>query len=196
VTDAVRGPGRPRSAASHDAALRAAEAVVSESGVGALTFQAISERSGVSRATLYKWWPSPAAILFEALMRATPVSPPPHAGGGVREALAHQMRELVALLTDPGTEGVVARAVLTQGVEDPAIAASLRELWWAPRRAAAAEILEYGMRTGAVREMPMETAIDLLFAPLYFRLLYAHAPLGPALVDEILDACGFLYPGA
>ena len=44
-------------------------------------------------------------------------------------------------------------------------------------------IAEGELRHGA----DLKVALDLLYAPLYFRLLIGHGPLDPAFTDAVLD---------
>jgi len=51
-------PGRPRSEQSRAAVLRATSELLHELGLQAMTTDEIAGRSGVSKATIYKWWPN------------------------------------------------------------------------------------------------------------------------------------------
>lgn len=62
-----RGPRR--SEESHEAILDAAEALLSEGGPTALTFEAIARRAKAGKPTLYRWWPNKAALLLEVCNR-------------------------------------------------------------------------------------------------------------------------------
>src|ERR1700685_1900962 len=61
------GPGRKRSAASRSAILDAAVELIGEAGFGALTIEGIAARSGTGKQTVYRWWPSKADVLLDAL---------------------------------------------------------------------------------------------------------------------------------
>ena len=49
-----------------DATLR----LVAEKGYGGLTVEGVAELSGVDKTTIYRWWPSKAALLGAALVEA------------------------------------------------------------------------------------------------------------------------------
>lgn len=66
-----RRAGRPRSEASRRAVLEATAELVAASGYESLTIEAIAHRAGVSRQTIYRWWPSKASILAEAAVGGT-----------------------------------------------------------------------------------------------------------------------------
>jgi AcrR family transcriptional regulator len=65
--DGLKRVGRPRSERSRAAILAAAGELMNEGGLGAATVEAIADRAGVGKATIYKWWPSRAAVALEGM---------------------------------------------------------------------------------------------------------------------------------
>lgn len=63
--------GRPRSEAKRRAVLDAAAALLPEEGYEGLTIEAVAERAGVGRQTVYRWWPSKGAIIAECVLDGT-----------------------------------------------------------------------------------------------------------------------------
>jgi AcrR family transcriptional regulator len=63
-------PGRPRSEQSRAAVLRATSELLHGVGLQAMTTDEIAGRSGVSEATIYKWWPNKYAVAVEAFLSA------------------------------------------------------------------------------------------------------------------------------
>ena len=73
--------GRPRSEQSRAAVLRATSELLHEVGAQAMTTEEIAARSGVSKATIYKWWPNKYAVAVEAfLSEMMAQSPDPNTG--------------------------------------------------------------------------------------------------------------------
>ena len=60
--------GRPRSEESRTAVLCATSALLHDVGLRAMTTEQIACRSGVSKATIYKWWPNKYAVAVEAFL--------------------------------------------------------------------------------------------------------------------------------
>ena len=59
----------------------------------------------------------------------------------------------------------------------------------------AAGVLRRGIAVDEVRAgIDVEAAVDVLFAPLYHRLVFAHAPVDDALVEAVLDLFGGFVP--
>jgi AcrR family transcriptional regulator len=54
------------------AVVRAAAQLTRAGGPPAATVDAIAKRAAVSRTTIYKWWPSSAAIVLEGLLDSVP----------------------------------------------------------------------------------------------------------------------------
>jgi hypothetical protein len=146
----------------------------------------------VSRTTVYKWWPSAAAVLLEGLLERTrdTIEAPVYAT--TREALGEYLLNLVALVRDTPV-GALIRGLTAAAATDATVARALVDDWLAPRRAAVANILAEGMVRGDVRAgLDYEVTADVLFAPIYYRLMYAHQPLTDRLPSEIMSVC---WPG-
>src|SRR5262245_48012827 len=60
--------GRPRSAEATAAILESAYALMVDAGLSAASIDAIARASGVSKMTIYKWWPSREALLIDAFL--------------------------------------------------------------------------------------------------------------------------------
>ena len=72
VTDTAprRSRGRPRQPATDAAILGATVDLLTEVGIGGTTTNAIVERSGCSKATIYRRWPTRDALILDALRTA------------------------------------------------------------------------------------------------------------------------------
>src|SRR5258708_12325327 len=62
------GAGRPRDEAARNAILRASLSLVKEFGYRSLTIEKIAQRAGTGKTTIYRWWPSKAAVVAEAFL--------------------------------------------------------------------------------------------------------------------------------
>src|ERR671934_1028194 len=67
VDEQAARPGRKRSEESRQAILAAAAELTSEVGFAGLTIEGIAARSGTGKQTIYRWWPSKADVLLDAL---------------------------------------------------------------------------------------------------------------------------------
>ena len=187
VGDAPARTGRPRSEARRAAILAAAGDLMMEGGLRAATMEAIAARAGVGKATVYKWWPSRGAVALEGFMLRAAGSWSLPEGASAPEALRILAVAAVRLFTQ-SPAGPLMRALAADAQSDPEIAQALREQWLGPRRAVAAEIIREGIARGELRaDLDVAAALDLVFAPVYHRLLFSHEPLDEAFAQRCID---------
>jgi AcrR family transcriptional regulator len=181
-----RSPGRPRSERAHRAILQAANELLESGGFASVTVEAIAERAGVSKATIYRWWPNRAAVVMDGfLSTVTSEVPFPHTGHA-REDIRIHMRRLAEAFS--GKMGRTVAALIAEGQTDPELAEALRSRWLSVRRAEAKEILELGIERGELRDdIDPEVAVDVLYGPIYYRMLVSHAPLEGDFADALAD---------
>jgi AcrR family transcriptional regulator len=186
-TGLILHPRTPRSLRVHDSALRATRALLAEGGLAAAAIDAISTRSGVSKATLYQHWPSRIAIAAEAFGRDMAEAVPLPDTGTTEGDLTEQVRLTSAFYAS--SEGRVYRELIAACVQDEGGAAYFRAYFLAGRRTAVATLWQRGVERGDVRPgLDVDTATDLLFGPLVFRLLTGHVSLTQQSADAITDA--------
>lgn len=176
--------GRPRSQDVRRNILAATDALLAERGFKATTMEAIAERAGASKVTLYRWWPNKAAVVMDAFFtRRSPRIPPTRSASVVYQVGAH-MRAFARLMG--GGTGPLLRALVAEGVFDPLASEAFRERWVEPRRAELRAILQAGIDRGELAAaLDIETVTDALFGPLYHRLLIGHRPLTVEFADRL-----------
>ena len=76
----ARGRGRPRSEQAHRAIVEATLTLLDEGGYTALTIEAVAERAGVGKTTIYRRWPSKLELVIEAISELRPPGPPEDTG--------------------------------------------------------------------------------------------------------------------
>ena len=181
-----RPPGRPRSERARRAILQAANELLESEGFAALTVEAIAERAGVSKATVYRWWPNKAAVVMDGFLSTVSSEVPfPHTGHAQEDIRLHMRRLIKAL---GGKMGRTVAALIAEGQADRELAEALRSRWLSARRAEVKEILEHGMTRGELREdLDLEVAVDSLYGPIYYRLLVDHAPLEENFAEALAD---------
>src|ERR687897_3366067 len=182
----ARSPGRPRSERAHRAILQAANELLESEGFAALTVEAIAERAGVSKATIYRWWPNKAAVVMDSFLSMVSSEVPfPHTGHAGEDLRLH-MRMLAEAFG--GTMGRTVAVLIAEGQADPELAEALRSRWLSVRRTEAKEILELGIERGELRDdLDPEVAVDVLYGPIYYRMLVGHAPLDEDFANTLAD---------
>jgi AcrR family transcriptional regulator len=170
-------PRRPHAEELRDRVLAATGELMLEGGLAAATMEAIAARAGVSKRTLYKYWPSRGAVALEGFMRSAASSWSLPDGASAAESLTVLVVAAARLFV--GTPaGPLMRSLIADAQSQREIATAIREQWLRPRRAVAADLLRRGMADGEFRpDLDVEVTLDLLFAPVYYRLLLGHEPL-------------------
>jgi AcrR family transcriptional regulator len=182
---ARRGPGRPRSEQARRAVLKASMELLQQGGLRAMTTDQIASRSGVSKATIYKWWPNKYAVAAEAFLTQMFAESPDSDTGSAYEDFRIAVRGMVRFYASPS--GRVFAQLVAESQSDPVVAAELRDHLIGSRRALVRAIWARGVDRGELRaDVDPEVAIDLLFGPAIYRLIAGHAPLDEAAADEIV----------
>jgi AcrR family transcriptional regulator len=181
-----------RNERSRRAILRAARQLLYRDGFRALTIEGIAARAGVGKATIYRWWPSKAAVAMEALIEdAVPQLPHPDTGS-VAEDLRSQIARVIEFF-DTTKAGKALLAVIAESQHDAGLADALTERLIAERRASASEVFRRGIERGELRrDLDVDIAIDALYGAIYYRLLVSHQRVGPGYGEHLVDE---LYPG-
>lgn len=171
----ARARGRPRDQAARRRILQAALDLMDEVAFGQVTTEAIAERAGTSKATVYRWWPNKAAVVIEAFREAIAPELPLRDTGSLREDLTTQLRNFARMLSGRG--GRMLRSFVAASRSDPELAAAFRSIWSDPRRAEAKEMLRQKQAGGQLRaDADLDLVLDALYGPLYYRFLVKNEP--------------------
>ena len=178
--------GRPRSPRIQQAILKAAVDLALESGFRAISMDDIAARAKVGRMTIYRRWCNKAAIIMDAFVARVDPGTLFLPAQGYTESIRLQMRSMAKLFR--GKDGALIRALLAEAQFDPRLAVELRERWTMPRRKMAIAYFQQGIKDGFLRpNVDPDAMIDILYAPIYYRLQMGTGLLSDAFVDEIFD---------
>ena len=179
--------GRPRSEKARKAVLDAAAELLLARGLSAVSMDAVAERAGVSKATIYRWWPTKETLALDALYSEWDARPHPRDTGSLRSDLLALLRPW-ARLASSRPYGRVIAALVTEAQTDPVFAAEYRHRVVEPRRDQARAIFRRAIERGEIpADTKIEVALDLLYGPLYHRLLHGHAPLNDRFTQDVID---------
>src|SRR5262245_11434806 len=95
-----RSPGRPRDAAIDELVLRATLDLLAERGMEATTIQAVSDRTGIARATIYLRWPGRSSLIMAALRWAIG-GPPFELSGDIATDLERGVERVRTIFSQP-----------------------------------------------------------------------------------------------
>ena len=169
-------PSGTRSARVHEQVLVATAQLLDEGGYAAATVDAISARSGVSKATIYKHWPCRTAVAAKAFGTMMASDAPPPDTGTTAGDLTEMVRRVSAFYASP--RGRIFAQLVAACVDDPKGAPYFRAYFLAGRRAGIATLWDRARERGDVDpDIRVDDVIDIAFGPLIFRLLTGHLEL-------------------
>jgi AcrR family transcriptional regulator len=183
------GRGRPRSQKARDAILDAASELVLARGVPAVSMDEVAERAGASKATIYRWWPTKQALVLDALSREWDrARKSPHDTGSLRTDLLSLLQPWVGYI-DTRPCGRVVSALIKEAQTDPAFGRQYRERFLTPRRDSARTLFTRAIERGEITpDTRVDLALDLIYGPLFHRMLNGHARITDRFVRDVVDA--------
>jgi len=174
-----------RSEESRSAILGATVELLDETTVQKLSIEAIAKRAGVGKTTIYRWWPSKAAVVIDAFMEHHLVKTPIPPDVPVRDALRSHLRSLIRQYRSPA--GRLVAQIIAESQYDPSTLQDFRGRFWDGRREAVHELLERGVRAGEIRKgVDVDLLVEMLYSPIYLRLLFGYQPLSESYADSAL----------
>lgn len=186
-----RGRGRrPADEVRADVLRTVGDLLLSE-GIADLTFERVARLSGVSKTTLYKWWPSKGALALDGYFHAVKETLAFGDTGDIRADLTAQLRAFTHVMTKtPG--GRVLAELIGQAQIDAELAAAYQAGYSSERRRLAAERLQRAQEAGQIRaDVDVQVVIDQLWGSVYHRLLIPDEPITDefvlALVNNLMD---------
>jgi AcrR family transcriptional regulator len=168
--------GRPRSEATRRQILDAVISLLQDKSIQAISIEAIAREAEVSKATIYRWWESKASVVIDAFIEQHLVKTTLPRDLRPRDALEHHFRSLVNQYS--GWPGRLVAQIIAEGQSDPNILRVFRERFHYGRRAVVREMLEQWKSGGDIPgDTNVELLMDLIYGPVYMRLMIGHAPL-------------------
>lgn len=167
--------------------LSAASDLLQETGFRSVTVDAIAERAGASKATVYRWWPDKASLLIEAFREAVSPEFPFADTGSLAGDIKTQLRRFSRFLQ--GKRGRLLAAFVVGAQEDREMANALRDYWIRPLRQRGTSVLERYKRNGQLPStLDLDLIQDMMYAPLYYNLLTGYTPISEAYAEKLTKA--------
>ncbi|MGO2521567.1 TetR/AcrR family transcriptional regulator [Specibacter sp. AOP5-B1-6] len=187
---AVPGPDTSRrSDRARRAILSATRELVADVGYNRLTIEGIAAAAGVGKQTIYRWWRSKAAVLFDAILEVNSqgegvVALPDT--GDLESDLRFVLRGTVAAMVEPANDRLQ-RAITAEIQTDIAVAEELVRLLLRPQLDACAARIASGIRAGQIdASVDSGLAVELLFGPIFHRWLLRTGELDNQFADAVL----------
>ena len=177
---------RPRSRPARDRALATAAKILRRDGYTGLTMERAAAESGVAKTTLYRHWPTKAALCMDLYLE--------EAGREVNDPdtgnIASDLKAIVAAVVRLQTKTVAGAAFLGLIAEaqiNPESRAAFLAEFAQRRRAVTRKVLERAIERGELRRaLDVDLVIDALGGATTFRLLQGHAPLDAKFAEGLV----------
>jgi AcrR family transcriptional regulator len=180
-----------RSQPARRAILTAALDLAGEVGYARLSIEGIAARAGAGKQTIYRWWPSKGAVLFDALLMLSegdsdePAELPDT--GDLEADLKTVLRATVEELNEPRYSEPM-RALTVEIQLDADLAATYRERLEKPVRELKKRRLRAAQAAGQLdANVDLDIAVELIWGPLQTRWLNRDAPLTTTFADAVVE---------
>jgi AcrR family transcriptional regulator len=179
-----RNAGRPRCQVAREAILAATVRLLRETSVRELAIESIAREARVGKATIYRWWPNKAAIVIDAFFSEAVPLTNFSTEGSASEAIQAQCAKLIEVLNGP--LGRVVAQIIGEGQPNEEVLVQFREVFLRHRRAEFGALYARGIREHEFKSgIDVELAADLVYGPVWYRLLVAHQPLDKVFAAQL-----------
>ncbi len=186
--------GRPRSAEAQAAILAAARAILLADGLGRLTIEAVAARAGVGKPTIYRNWKNAQELAMAAFLAEPAGEDGTSPFGSARRRLHDQLE---ALITQFATvRGRQITLTLASADQDSELGKAFRNRIILKSREEGRAIIAAGIASGEFAPpRDIEALLDMIYGPVFYRLLAGHRALTADLADEIVATiCAAIAP--
>lgn len=176
--------GRPRSEKARRAIIDATHALLGEEGGGGLTIEAIARRAKVGKPTIYRWWPSLADIVLEALLHQAEKDIAIPESESLEESLREFLRTSMQVLREGSGDHL--RYLMAQAQLDEEFRDRFQTNLTAKRRQVLKSLLVRAHNQGRITPgTNLDIVVDMIFGAMWYRLLTGHAPMDDGFADEL-----------
>jgi len=184
----VTRPGRKRSEESRQAILNAAAELVAEVGYAGLSIEGMAARSGTGKQTIYRWWPSKADVVLDALATKADLHIPIPDEGSYAADLRAFLLASFALGGQSTLIGIL-RALMAEAQIDPEFWQRFRDGFLQRRRDALAVITGRAQARGDLPPgLTPGTVADIVFGVIWYRVLATRELPDTKLASELVTA--------
>jgi AcrR family transcriptional regulator len=181
-----RPPGRPRSEESRQSILNSTLKLLKQDGFPELSIEAIAADANVGKTTVYRWWPTKAALVADAFSASADHELRFPNTGSVENDMRLQMRGLIRIFRSQ--RGKVVAALLAGGQSDAELLEAYRDRFLWPRRRQAYQTLQRAVDRGELpKGCDFDLILDALYGPILMRFLIRHIKLQESLADELCE---------
>jgi AcrR family transcriptional regulator len=182
--------GRPPSPVTRQAILDKAYQILMEEGLGRMTIERVASEAGVGKPTIYRSWANAQELAMAAFMARPESEPTKQRSSSARAAITAHLKSVIATFASHRGRQIT----LTMASADPEseLAKAFRNQIILKSRETGRALIQRGINSGEVAvSTGLDTILDMLYGPVFFRLLAGHLTLSSEfaalLVDTIFD---------
>jgi len=177
---------RRRSQKSYDAIIEATLRQLDEKGYVKLSIEGIATQAGVGKQTIYRWWSSKAALVIEAYSEKVSESYLLPETGAIQSDLEQFLFSVFRDVSQPPSSYVMT-GLISEAQTNPEIATQFFDGFIQGRHEFLAKILQSSIERGEIKaDADIAVVEDMVFGPMWYRLLIGHAPLNEEFAREII----------
>lgn len=167
--------------------MTAAAAILERDGYAGLTMERVAAESGVAKTTVYRRWPTKAALCVDLYLDVAARELRDPDTGDVARDLKAIAQTVVSLqkrtVAGPAFVGLLAEAQIAPETRTQVLAGFARK-----RRELTRDVLQRAIARGQLRRgTDVDLVIDVIGGATTFRLLQGHAPLSKRFTDDLID---------
>ncbi|WP_454051633.1 TetR/AcrR family transcriptional regulator [Cellulomonas sp. Marseille-Q8402] len=184
VPEPARRPGRRRDESKDEVILEAARALLIERGYDGMTMDAVAERAGAGKATVYRRWSSKAQLTVDSLLcsKQLTIDEVPETGS-LREDLLRIFTMASRMKNDDLMTGL-----LTAIREEPEVREVFHEQFVAGRVRLARAVLERARLRGETAPgVDLDMVAAVAPAMVHYRKVVAHRPMDAEFAERLID---------
>uniref|UniRef100_A0AAU2VZ92 TetR/AcrR family transcriptional regulator n=1 Tax=Streptomyces sp. NBC_00008 TaxID=2903610 RepID=A0AAU2VZ92_9ACTN len=167
------------------AILVAAFELVGEVGYAGLTIEGIASRAGCGKQTIYRWWPSKAHVLLEALAVKADLYITNADHGSYADDVRAFLGDTFRLSRQQRVADIL-RVLMAEAQINEEFGELFRSSFLQRRRDALQVLLDRARARGDLPPRPAASTVpDLVFGILWYRLLTTRQPMGDDLVEDL-----------
>jgi len=150
-----------------------------------VTAEEIARKAGVSKATLYKWWPNKNIVALDAFLAGMQEAVAIPDTGSAEQDFTLQFEAAIDFYKN--SSGRLLCHFIAEGQSDPELLIHFRERFLKPCRQSLKTIWQRGVARGEIHpDMDGDLVLDLIFGPMVYRLLVGHGPLDETQAKSII----------
>jgi AcrR family transcriptional regulator len=186
----LRPRGRPKSEAARESVLSAAAMLIASEGIGAVTIEAVARITGVGKPTIYRSWRNREELAMAALLKdGVPKTSVKETGSAFKDLQTH-IKRVIAIFSNPKGRNVA--LMVASADRDSELSKAFRNQVMLASREEGRQLLQRGMRDGSVRKtINVDTVLDMIYGPIFYRLLIGHERLSEEFATAILNNIKF-----